>query len=148
MASQKHLVADKSFLECRAHERVTGPTLCENSKMNPEERKVNNGRHQDETDNPGHKMPPKVVLVDTVTNDCHRGERNPTIECPFWISRISHRSTSTAVPIVRNVNNPTILDPRVAANEAPVAIIQNHQSNENSLDNRTVEPIWKLKLWY
>jgi hypothetical protein len=42
-------------------------------------------------------------------------------------------STKTAVPMVKNVKRPTILQPKVQAKKKPVAHIQAHHSRENSL---------------
>ena len=42
-------------------------------------------------------------------------------------------STKTAVPIVKNVKRPTILQPKVQARKTPVAHIQLHHWVENSL---------------
>jgi hypothetical protein len=44
----------------------------------------------------------------------------PTILCPFFISKIPHKSHKTAPPIVINVNKPTILHPKVQARKNPV----------------------------
>ena len=56
-----------------------------------------------------------------------------TIVCPFLTSRMSQRSTRTAVPIVRKVKSPTILQPSEHARNTPVRQSHVHHSVENSL---------------
>lgn len=55
-------------------------------------------------------------------------------------------STKTAVPMVKNVKRPTILQPKVHARKTPVVHIQAHHSVENSLrENETYGPTIAIK---
>lgn len=57
----------------------------------------------------------------------------PTIVWPRFMSSRPQRSTRTAVPTVRKVKSPTILQLIVRANPTPVAIIHPHQRWVNGL---------------
>lgn len=51
---------------------------------------------------------------------------------PRLMSRMPHKSQTTAAPTDMNVNSPTILHPNVHARDAPVASSQSHHCCENS----------------
>jgi hypothetical protein len=49
------------------------------------------------------------------------------------MSRVSHKSIKTAIPIARTVRMPFTLDPHAQAIKTPVAMSQPHHSTVNSL---------------
>lgn len=53
--------------------------------------------------------------------------------CPRLISNKFHKSMHTAVPMVKKVNKPTILHPKVHARKTPVRMSHVHHSLEYSL---------------
>ena len=87
----------------------------------------------------------KISPIDRATKcfqkNSYKGVRNRlryvnvprTIEWPFLISRISHRSINTARPMVTTVKIPLTLEAHVHAMNVPVASNQPHHSGENSL---------------
>jgi hypothetical protein len=98
--------------------------------MDPEEQEVQDERHNNETNHSVGEVSIKVGLLSAPPLMAMK--RQLTMECPFLMSRISHRSYKTAAPMLIKVNSPTILQPRVQASEAPVAKSQNHQVRVNS----------------
>ncbi len=130
----KQLVPSQAFLELGAHETITSARVGKNGEMDPEKRKVDEEWYQDQSNCTGSKVAPKVFL-----------ERNEimmvgvsvkiklTMDGFFRMSKRSHKSTRTAIPIATTASIPFTLEPQAHAIKTPVAINQPHHSGVNGL---------------
>ena len=59
---QKHLIANQSFLESGAHERISSARLGENGEVHVEEHEIENNGHSYQSYCSGKEVSPKVVL--------------------------------------------------------------------------------------
>jgi hypothetical protein len=100
--------------------------------MDPEKRKVDNERYHDQSNCTGSKVAPKEFL------ERHEvyvrvSETQLTMDVFFLISKRSHKSTRTAMPIATTVSMPFTLEPQAHAIQTPVPINQPHHSGVNGL---------------
>ena len=129
----KQLVPDQTLLELRAHETITSARVGKNGKMDPEKRKINNERYRDQSNCTGYKVAPKEFLEWHEIMICTRVKNTLTMEGFFRMSKRSHKSTRTAIPIATTVSMPFTLEPQAHAIKIPVAINQPHHSGVNDL---------------
>ena len=74
----------------------------------------------------------------------HASESAQTMEGFFRMSKRSHKSTRTAIPIATTVSTPFTLEPQAHAINIPVAINQPHHSGVNDLQDGE-QRFWKVK---
>lgn len=103
--------------------------------MDVEERQVYGEWNNDKPKDSRQEMLSNVFLQFKNINASKIGFNQFTIVWPFFMSRISHRSIKTAIPMVNTVRIPLTFDPQVQAINAPVAMSHVHHSAENSLEN-------------
>lgn len=115
--------------------------MSENREMHVEECQVEKDGHNNQPYCSSSEVSPKVVLKQCELEVARNNMlRKFTIVYPFLISRMSQRSTRTAMPIVNTVRIPFTLEPHVNAMKAPVATSQNHHSAVNSLRKNQDKP--------
>ena len=107
--------------------------MSEDGEVDPEEEEVKDQRNNDETNHPGEEVFGNAFLLMSGRVAVCRN-RALTLS-DFLQSKRSQRSTMTAMPIATTVRIPLTLEDQVQAMNTPVASIQAHQSNVNSLSN-------------
>lgn len=146
---QQQLVALERLLERGAHERVARARELEHLEVHPEERQVDAERQDDEARDAREEVLGELLLREegaarTIrsakvsdgggagSRNCWRDTRTIVSGARRWTFIRSQRSHATAVPTVRNVRRPTILQPSVHASQKPVADSQNHHDLLNA----------------
>lgn len=105
------------------------------SEVDPEEEEVEDQRNYNEANHSGEEVFGDTFLHCTLEKWLFAGKSARTLS-DFLQSKRSHRSTMTAMPIAATVRMPLTLEDQVQAMKKPVASIQAHQSNVNSLSSR------------
>ena len=102
--------------------------------MDPEEEEVEDERDNGETDHSGKELFGDTFLYYTLEKRLLVGNQMDTL-VDFPQPKRSQRSTTTAIPIDTTVRIPLTLEDQVQAMKNPVASIQAHQLNVNSLSD-------------
>ena len=130
----QQFIADESSLECGSHKSVIFAGVGEDGEVDPEEEEVEDERDNDETDHPGKEVFGDTFLYYVLEKRLLVGNQMDTLS-DFFHRKRPQRSTMTAIPIEMTVRIPLTLEDQVQAMKNPVASIQAHQSNVNSLSD-------------
>ena len=135
MAVHQQFIADQSFLECGRHESITRTGVGEDGEVDPEEKEVEDQRNNNKTNHSGEEVFGDTFLRYASGKLLSVRDHIHTLS-DFLQSKRSQRSTITAIPMATTVRIPLTLEDQVQAMKDPVASIQAHQSNVNSLSDR------------
>ena len=107
----------------------------EDGEVNPEEEEIEDQRDDDETNHSSEEVFGDSFLCYALEKQLLVGNQMHTLS-DFLQSKRSQRSNMTAIPMEMTVRIPLTLEDQVQAMKNPVASIQAHQSNVNSLSDR------------
>ena len=102
------------------------------SEVDPEEEEIEDERNDDEANHSGEEVLGNTFLYRT-SEEWRFVRKGAHTLSDFLQSKRSQRSIMTAMPIAITVRMPLTLEDQVQAMKKPVASIQAHQSNVNSL---------------
>ena len=132
MTIHQQFIANQGFLECGRHESITRTGVGEDGEVDPEEEEVKDQRNNNKPNHSGEEVFGDTFLRYESEKLLSARNRTHTLS-DFLQSKRSQRSTTTAIPMATTVRIPLTLEDQVQAMKNPVASIQAHQSNVNSL---------------